>query len=171
MGIGGIIGNLFAGGVGDVVEKVGNAIHQNVTSDKERMALENEAKKAEQDFSIRLAEMDTDLAKGQQAVNMEEAKNPHLFVAGWRPFIGWLCGITIGIMFIPKCLVITSFWSYKVYLSLSGHAANLPDLPPFPDMGSGEIMGLVSAMLGLGGLRTWEKVKGVESTGVRVFNK
>jgi hypothetical protein len=171
MGTMSFISSLFSGGVGDVVEKVGDAIHKNVTSDKERMALDNEAKKAEQDFEIRLAQMDTDLAKGQIDINLEESKNPHLFVAGWRPFIGWLCGITIGIMFIPKCIVMTVFWGCQAYRNMHGGGQPLPDLPEFPDLGAGQMMGLVSAMLGLGGLRTWEKVKGVESTGIRVFNK
>jgi hypothetical protein len=167
MGAMSFVTSLFSGGVGDVVEKVGDAIHKNVTSDKERMALEKEASKAAQDFNIKLAQMDTDLAKGQQAINEEEAKNPHLFVAGWRPFIGWLCGITLGIMFIPKCLAITGFWIYSAYLSQTGQAPP-PALPEFPDLGAGQMLGLVSAMLGLGGLRTWEKVKGVESTGIRI---
>lgn len=166
MGAMSFISTLFSSGVGDVVEKVGDAIHKNVTIDKERMALDNEAKKAEQDFSIRLAQMDTDLALGQQATNTEEAKNPRLFVAGWRPFIGWLCGVTLGIMFIPKCLVITAFWCVQAYRNFHGDGTPLPALPPFPDLGAGEMMGLVSAMLGMGGLRTFEKVKGVATKGI-----
>jgi Holin of 3TMs, for gene-transfer release len=164
MGAMGFISSLFAGGVGDVVEKVGDAIHKNVTSDKERMALENEAKKAEQDYTLALAKMDEELAQGQNAVNLEEAKSASLFVAGWRPFIGWLCGVTLGIMFIPKCLVLTSFWCIEAYRNLHGGEAPLPTLPEFPDLGAGAMMGLVSAMLGLGGLRTYEKVKGVAGT-------
>jgi hypothetical protein len=171
MGVTSFISSFFSGGVGDVVEKVGDAIHKNVTTDKERMALENEAKKAEQDFEIRLAQMDTDLALGQIEVNKAEAQNPHLFVAGWRPFIGWLCGVILGVMYLPKCIVLTIFWGLKAYRGLHGDSAPMPDLPEFPDLGSGEIMGLVSAMLGLGSLRTFEKVKGVASSGIRVFNK
>ncbi|MBW8888797.1 MAG: hypothetical protein JF616_13665 [Fibrobacteres bacterium] len=171
MGAMSFISSMFSGGIGDVVEKVGDAIHKNVTSDKERMALDNEAAKAAQDFNIKLAQMDTDLAKGQIDVNLEESKNPHLFVAGWRPFIGWLCGITLGIMFIPKCIVMTIFWGLQAYRNAHGDGQPMPQLPEFPDLGSGQMLGLVSAMLGLGGLRTFEKVKGVESTGIRVFNR
>lgn len=171
MGFGAIIGNLFSGGVGDVVEKVGDAVHKNFTTDKERMALDNEAKKAEQEYNLSLAKLDEELAQGQNSVNIEEAKNPHLFVAGWRPFIGWLCGVILGVMYLPKCIVLTTFWSLKAYRSLHGDHTPMPDLPEFPDLGSGEIMGLVASMLGLGGLRTWEKVKGVQTTGVKVFSK
>lgn len=171
MGAMSFISSMFSGGIGDVVEKVGDAIHKNVTSDKERMALDNEAAKAAQDFNIKLAQMDTDLAKGQIDVNMEEAKNPHLFVAGWRPFIGWLCGITIGIMFIPKCIVMTIFWGCQAYQNTYGDGHQLPPLPAFPDLGAGQMLGLVTAMLGLGGLRTLEKVNGVASTGIRVFDR
>lgn len=171
MGALSFISTLFSGGVGDVVEKVGNAIHQNVTSDKERIALDNEAKKAEQDFTLKLAQMDTDLAKGQNDVNMKEAENPHLFVAGWRPFIGWLCGIVLGIVFIPKALALTGFWGYQAYLTYSGDLRTLPPLPPFPDLGTSDVIALLMSMLGIGGLRTFEKVKGVASTGISVFGK
>lgn len=161
MGIGGILGNLFAGGVGDVVEKVGDAIHKNVTSDKERMALDNEAKKAEQDFNLKLAQMDTDLALGQDKIQEIEAASPNWFIAGARPAVMWVCVLALFMAFIPKACVLTWFWAYGVYLAQTGQSASLPPLPLFPELGTAEIMGLMSGILGLGGLRTFEKVKNV----------
>ena len=162
------LGNILGG---SLIKDVGDAIHQNVTSDKERMALQNEEKKAEYEFTVKLAQMDTDLAKGQMEVNAKEAENPHLFVAGWRPFIGWICGIVLALVFIPKALVLTGFWCYSSYLHLTDAGAALPALPPFPDLGTTDVLGLLGAMLGLGGMRTWEKVKGVETTGVQGISK
>jgi len=161
MSVTGFISSLFAGGVGDVVEKVGDAIHKNVTSDKERMALDNEAAKAAQDFNIKLAQMDTDLALGQDKIQEIEAASTNWFIAGARPAAMWVCVLVLFMVYVPKAAVLTAFWAYGVYLAQTGQAATLPALPPFPELGAGEVMGLMSAMLGLGGLRTFEKVKGV----------
>ena len=81
-----------------------------------------------------------ELAKGQLAINKEEAKSGNIFIAGWRPFIGWSCGVAL-------------VWHF---IALFG--ATLPALPEF-DMGS--LMTVLMGMLGLGGLRTFEKYKKV----------
>ncbi len=162
MGIGGILSNLFAGGVGDVVEKVGDAIHKNVTTDKERIALDNESAKAAQDFQLAFAKVDADLALGQDKINEIEAGSTNWFIAGARPAAMWVCVLVLFMVYVPKAAVLTAFWAYGVYLAQTGQATNLPPLPPFPELGAGEIMGLMSAMLGLGGMRTFEKVKGIQ---------
>jgi hypothetical protein len=77
-------------------------------------------------------------ALAQIEVNKTEAASRNPFVAGWRPFIGWTCGIA---MFIAT-------WA----------GADLPELPHF-DMDN--LMTVLLGMLGLGGLRTFEKVKSV----------
>ena len=55
----------------------------------------------------------------------------------------------------------TVFWACQAYNNVHGDGHALPDLPHFPDLGAGQMLGLVTAMLGLGGLRTVEKVSGV----------
>ena len=82
-----------------------------------------------------------ELAKGQLAINKEEAKSGNIFIAGWRPFIGWACGVALVWHFIAALF-----------------GATLPALPEF-DMGS--LMTVLMGMLGLGGLRTFEKYKKV----------
>ena len=90
-----------------------------------------------------------ELAKGQLAINQAEAKHKSIFVAGWRPFIGWTCGIALAWHFVLQPLI--------MFLSvLFGFI--LPELPAF-DMGS--LMTVLMGMLGLGGLRTYEKQKGL----------
>ena len=90
-----------------------------------------------------------ELAKGQLAINKEEAKSSNIFVAGWRPFIGWSCGVALVWHFIAAPFII-------FFAALFG--ATLPPLPEF-DMGS--LMTVLMGMLGLGGLRTFEKYKKV----------
>ena len=90
-----------------------------------------------------------ELAKGQLEINKAEAQHKSLFVAGWRPFIGWTCGIALAWHFVlaPLTMFICA------YLNVS-----IPELPQF-DMGS--LMTVLMGMLGLGGLRTVEKINGV----------
>ncbi len=86
--------------------------------------------------------------QGQVEVNKLEASNTNLFVSGWRPFIGWVCGASLVYTYI-----IAPFWAW--ILTVWYPYAALPVLP------TDNLFELVLAMLGLGGLRTFEKVKGL----------
>lgn len=90
----------------------------------------------------------TELAKAQLEVNAEEAKNSSIFVAGWRPFIGWVCGAAFA-------------WNW-IGLPIGVFAAALLDkelhLSP-ADMS--EMLPVLLGMLGLGALRSVEKIKKV----------
>ena len=90
-----------------------------------------------------------ELAKGQLEVNKAEASHRSAWVAGWRPFIGWVCGVALAWHFVLSPVIIfLAAWFTVV----------LPTLPTF-DMGS--LMTVLMGMLGLGGLRTFEKSKGL----------
>jgi hypothetical protein len=91
---------------------------------------------------------DTDLAKGQLAINQVEAASTRLFVAGWRPFIGWICGFVLGFKYIGGPLLV-----------MVSQAAGHPVTPP--DLGLTDLLPVLGAMLGLGTMRTVEKVQGV----------
>ena len=86
---------------------------------------------------------------GQLAINQEEAKSGSTFVAGWRPFIGWTCGVACGWNWIGLPVA-------KFLLTWFGHPV---DVSP-ADVS--EMMPVLMGMLGLGGLRTYEKVKNAE---------
>jgi hypothetical protein len=90
-----------------------------------------------------------ELAKGQLEINLAEAKSGSLFKGGWRPFIGWVCGFAFLYHFILQPLIV---------FTVSAAGVVIPPLPEF-DMGS--LMTVMMGMLGLGGLRTFEKHKGV----------
>lgn len=89
------------------------------------------------------------IVQGQLQVNQAEAASPSVFVAGWRPAIGWVCGGALA-------------YTYLLYPILMWAAAIWwPNLSP-PKLGNdGMLYELLLGMLGLGGLRTFEKVKGV----------
>jgi len=90
-----------------------------------------------------------ELAKGQIEINKAEAQHSSIFVSGWRPFIGWTCGIALCWHFVlaPITLFVCAYLAIQI-----------PELPTF-DMGS--LMTVLMGMLGLGGLRTYEKQKGL----------
>lgn len=100
----------------------------------------------------------TSLVQGQIAVNMKEAQHGSIFVAGWRPWIGWVCGFGIAWQFVLQPLLT---WCITVTLVLTESELTLP---PLPILDIGPLMSLIAGMLGLGGLRTYEKRLGVART-------
>jgi hypothetical protein len=90
-----------------------------------------------------------ELAKGQLEINKAEAQHKSIFVAGWRPFIGWTCGVALAWHFVLA--PVTMFLC--AYIGVA-----IPDLPSF-DMGS--LLTILGGLLGLGSLRTYEKQKGL----------
>ena len=99
----------------------------------------------------------------QAGTNTAEASSPSTFVAGWRPMVGWVAATSLGCVYIPKALVLTGIWTYQaivlIHLWMPGVA--VPQLPAYPDLGVTDLLGLMGSMLGIGTLRTVEKVKGV----------
>jgi hypothetical protein len=100
--------------------------------------------------------------QGQLDVNKAEASNPNTFVAGWRPYIGWVAGTALGMVYMPKALVLTGIWTYQA-ITLVSHwqgIGPLPTLPPYPDLGVTDLIGLLGTLLGMGTLRTIDKIAG-----------
>ena len=87
----------------------------------------------------------------QALTNLEEAKHPSIFVAGWRPALGWLCVILLAYAWVGRDLI-------YIVLGMLEKKAIIEDLPI---MDVGELMTLVLALLGLGATRTYEKLRGV----------
>ena len=107
--------------------------------EKERAAREIEAKLAEHLAKIDLAQLE---------VNKQEAAHRNLFVAGWRPFVGWTCGLAL-------------FYTYVAQPIAMFVMAQTGDLVQLPHLDLSTMMPVLLGMLGLGGLRTYEKFKGV----------
>ena len=101
-------------------------------------------KKAE--LESKLLEIEFATTKAQTDINLEEAKSTNMFVSGWRPFIGWVCGLALAWQFIGSPI-------FDWIVKLTGK--NI--IPPQIDTGS--LMTILMALLGLGGMRTFEKFK------------
>tara|TARA_R100000963_G_scaffold31375_1_gene22773 strand:- start:324 stop:731 length:408 start_codon:yes stop_codon:yes gene_type:complete len=98
----------------------------------------------EQQLSAHLAKIDL----AQLDINKQEAAHRSIFVAGWRPFIGWTCGLALAYTYVIQPVLVFG-------LGQAGYLITLPT------MELGEMMPVLMGMLGLGGLRTFEKFKGV----------
>ena len=85
----------------------------------------------------------------QLEINRAEAASGSLFKGGWRPAVGWICAIAFGYHFVLQPLLV---------FVLTASGVDLPDLPEF-DMGT--LLTVLGGMLGIGGLRTVEKAKGL----------
>ena len=90
-----------------------------------------------------------ELAKGQLEINKAEAAHKSIFVACWRPFIGWTCGGALAWHFVIAPFIMF----FSAYFGL--------DMPALPDFAMGSLLTVLMGMVGLGGLRTFEKYKGI----------
>ena len=94
--------------------------------------------------------------KQQNDVNAAEAANTNLFVAGWRPAVGWVCALALLYQYVASPI---GMWLAAIALSAGWLHTALPAPPKLDD----SLWQLLTGMLGFGALRTYEKVKGVAS--------
>lgn len=126
----GDIGNLFRG------------IRESITGEK----ITDPAEMAK--ISYQLSQLEQAANQGQISINKIEAAHKSLFVAGWRPFIGWVCGVAIAYAYIGQPII---EWAVAI--------AELDIKTPKID--SDTLYQLVLAMLGMATLRTYEKKENV----------
>ena len=86
----------------------------------------------------------------QIEVNKVEAASSSLFVAGWRPFVGWACGSAYAYTFVVQPFLIFLLTAAQVHM----------DIAQLPVLDMGELGVVLFGMLGLGAMRSYEKVKG-----------
>jgi len=89
------------------------------------------------------------LALSQIEVNKAEAASGSVFKGGWRPFIGWVCGVAFAYHFILQPIILFAVLTAGI------------QLPPLPQFDMSQMMPVLLGMLGLGGLRTYEKKSGI----------
>lgn len=107
-----------------------------------------EAAKARLEMESKLLEAATLQATQQAEINKIEASHSSLFVSGWRPFIGWVCGAGLA-------------WAFVVAPLASWLLVVLEVRQTLPPLQIDYLLEMVVALLGLGGLRTYERLKGV----------
>lgn len=123
--------------IGPIIDKLVDRIPDPAA--RERAKLEAEAS---------LLNASIEQMKGQVTINQEEAKHASLFVAGWRPMIGWSCATAFAFMYVIAPVVgwIGIMYGYTI---------------PMPKFDAEALLSLTLAMLGIASLRTFEKSKGL----------
>jgi hypothetical protein len=109
--------------------------------------------KAKADALLKLRELeqsgDLQAMAGQVEVNKVEAASPNVFIAGWRPAVGWVLATGLAVVLVVGPLL---SWGS----TLAGHPVKPPEMP------TDVLVTLSTSLLGLAGMRSWEKFKGVE---------
>ena len=131
-------------GIGSVIESVGKVASDLITTDKERMELELEAKRIDQAIDL-----------GQMEVNKVEAANQNMFVSGWSPAIGW---VGAGAMFYQFLLYPLLVWAWTW---MQAEQIVPQEVKPPPMLDTDALWVILSGMLGIAGMRSFEKSRGV----------
>jgi len=139
-----VVTNLLTGGLLQGISGLINTIRGKNPGDAEKLA-ELAAR-----YNDEILAADAAVRHDQSATNTAEAASPNIFVAGWRPFIGWVCGSGLACQFVVGPFVT---WI----------AALLGRPVVFPTLDMGTLLTLLLGMLGLGGMRTYEKVNGINA--------
>ena len=126
-----MLGKLFGG---DTIKAVGNVIDDMHFSGEEKEKLK-----------LQMKEIDAKLQEKQLDINKAEASHRSVFVSGWRPFLGWVSGLSIGYVYLFQPILDMILQMFQVQVD-------------WVALDLGQLMPLVLGMLGLGGLRTFEKV-------------
>lgn len=136
--------------ISGIAAAVGNLIDDLHTSDKERLDAEIELRR----LGIEEQKIDASLLQGQVEVNKVEAAHSSIFVAGWRPAVGW-CGVAaMAYQFVLYPLLV---WAWALLQSQGWVPVALT--PP-PMLDTDALWVILTGILGLGGARTVEKLRG-----------
>lgn len=135
----------IVGAVTSLAPHLFNLVNSLFTSDEER-----------EKAKLKLLEMEQRGELAQLQINLQEAAHESVFVAGWRPFIGWTCGAGIFYSFVLQPFLVFAINAAAVW-------TDVPMINPamLPELDWPMLMSLVGGMLGLGAFRSYEKKNGV----------
>lgn len=131
-------------GIGTVIDSVGKIASDLITTDKERL-----------DMALREKELDQRLDIAQIEVNKAEAQHSSIFVAGWRPAIGWIGAAAMAYQFLLYPIMLWG-WAW-----MQGIGWIPRELEPPPVLEADQLWVILSGTLGIAGMRSYEKTKGV----------
>ena len=134
----GFLSTLLGSAGGGLIKNVADTVDRFVETPSESNA--HELKKMALEMQSQLQQIE---------VNKVEAQHASVLVAAWRPFVGWVCGGALAYTYI-----IQPFATFAILIWQ-------PDFPSPPSLSTGDLMPVLLGMLGLGGMRSFEKTKGV----------
>lgn len=133
------------GGIFDLAGKVFDKLFPNP---EEKAKAQLELFKLQQEGAFKELEANLQLAQGQMEINKAEAESPDFFRGGWRPFIGWVCGLGLMYQFLMRPIL--------TFILMVAEAK----VQTLPVLDLETLMTLLFGILGLGAMRTTEKLKG-----------
>ncbi|NDC25305.1 MAG: hypothetical protein EBZ49_14420 [Proteobacteria bacterium] len=136
-------------GLGSLFDFGSKVLERIFPDPKDRLEAQTKLEQMRQTGELAQLAAGTDLAKGQLEINKIEASNANLFVSGARPFIMWVCGIAFAYTLILQPFMI---FACAVYGKV---------IPPLPNIDTNLLGWALGGILGLGTMRTTEKIKGV----------
>ena len=132
-----LLGGLLGGGKDGALATISKVVDELHTSEEEKL-----------DKKILMQRLQQKLAEKQLDVNAKEASHRSIFVAGWRPAIGWVGAFALAFEFILSPCI-------EWYAKFSGMAISAPEIQ------TGPLLAIVTSMLGVAGMRSFEKAKGI----------
>lgn len=153
---------LLAGGIKGAAEGLGSlfvSIRTAITGDtpltaEQKAALQEQMNAMEAAMQKAALDFDTAQMTGQVEINKIEAASPSFFKSGWRPAVGWVCVSGLCLTFLVRPLLP---WSTQVAANVFGMTSAIPPIPEIP---MGDLITLLVGMLGLGTMRTVERLQG-----------
>ena len=129
----------------ELIPAISDLLDRIIPDPQAREAAKLQLANEENTVALQKIQMALQADQAQTQVNAIEAQNNNLFVSGWRPFIGWVCGIAFGYHFVLQPLL-------AFIIANSGREVHLPAFQ------MEELSTVLMGLLGLGGLRTLEKI-------------
>lgn len=140
-------------GIGSIADLIKDGLDRIIPDPAQRAAATLQLEQLKQAGEFKTLDSQLAAMQGQVDIDKIEAGSASLFVSGWRPFIGWVCGVSLFTYYVPYCIVATVIWAHQCWIAQT--------LVGRPDLGIADLIGLLSAMLGIAGMRTAEKFYGV----------
>jgi hypothetical protein len=142
------IGGFLGGGLGSrIADIIGSKMENKAQAELTVLEIQRAIGEREHEIAKMLLEQDALVISGQTEINKLDAASGSLFKGGWRPMVGWVCVSALAYQMVFRPLL---GWASQIYLWM----------PP-PSLEVDTLMTLLFALLGLGGFRTAEKIKGV----------
>jgi len=132
--------------IGSILEAGAKIADEFITTDEEKLQYQIEKEK----LKLKEKQIEANLLEKVHETNIAEAKTGNLFIAGWRPFIGWTGGIALFYHFVLAPFLFSFFKMFNLNYQL-------------PTLDWSLLFQLILSMLGLAGFRTFEKMKGVNN--------
>lgn len=137
--------------LGGIIDTVGRIADNLITTDKERLDAQIEIQK----LGIEEQKIEAGLLSGQQEINKVEAASASVFVAGWRPAVGWVCVAALCYQFL---LYPSLVWGWAAMQAAGWVPVELNN-PPMLETDS--LYVVLFGLLGIGSMRSFEKTKGI----------